>query len=104
VDPLLVYLKEGKLPDRDLEAPKIKRKAQSFVIVDGELCKRLFLHPLLKCIQPREADYILREIHEGICGSHIGARTLSQKAFRQGYYWPTIARDFEQLVRVCDRC
>ncbi|XP_052171692.1 uncharacterized protein LOC127787675 [Diospyros lotus] len=82
MDPFLLYLKEEKLPKDDSEARE----------------------PLLKCIRPREADYILREIHEGICGSHIGARTLSQKALRQGYYWPTMVKDSEQLVRTCDRC
>ena len=76
MDPLLLYLKEGKLLEGNLEAREIKRKARRFVIIDGELYKRSFLQPLLKCVWPREADYILREIHKGICGSHIRARTL----------------------------
>ena len=82
-------------PDGNPEAREIKRKGGSFVIVDGELYKRSFSQSLLKCIQPREVDYILREIHEGIYGSHIGARTLNQKALCQGYYWLMIAKDSE---------
>ena len=42
VDPLLSYLKEGKIPENDSEARKVKRKARSFVIIDGELYKRSF--------------------------------------------------------------
>ncbi|XP_052198298.1 uncharacterized protein LOC127805584 [Diospyros lotus] len=104
VDPLLLYLKEGKLPDDELEAPEVRRKAQSFLLVNVELYKRSFLQPLLKCIQPFEADYILREVHEGICGSHIGARTFSQKDVQQRYYWSAMVKDSEHLVRTCDRC
>ena len=47
VDPLLLYLKEGKLSEGNLEACEIKRKAQRFVVVDGELYKRSFMQPLL---------------------------------------------------------
>ncbi|XP_052197247.1 uncharacterized protein LOC127804425 [Diospyros lotus] len=104
VDPLLLYLKEEKLSKDDSEAQKVRRKARSFLLVNEELYKRSFSQPLLKCIKPCEADYILREIHEGICGSHIRARTLSQKALWQGYYWPTMVKDLEQLVRTCDKC
>lgn len=104
MDPLVSYLKDGKLPESDLEAQELKRRAQKFILVNEELYKRSFTQPLLKCVRPREADYVLREIHEGICGSHIGARTLYQKALRQGYYWPTMVSDAEQLVKKCERC
>lgn len=50
VDPLLLYLEEGKLPEGVSEAWEIKRKARTFVVVDGELYKRSFSQPLLKCI------------------------------------------------------
>ncbi|XP_052190034.1 uncharacterized protein LOC127799860 [Diospyros lotus] len=104
MDPFVSYLKDGKLPESDLEARELKRRAQKFVQVNEELYKRSFTQPLLKCVRPREADYVLREIHEGICGSHIRARTLYQKALRQGYYWPTMVSDAEQLVKKCERC
>jgi len=104
LDPFISYLKEGKLPDNDVEAREVKRRAQKFVLINEEMYKRSFTQPLLKCVRPREADYILREIHEGICGSHIGARTLYQKALRQGYYWPTMVSDAEQLVKKCEKC
>ncbi|GFZ06995.1 hypothetical protein Acr_18g0011650 [Actinidia rufa] len=49
--------------------------------------------PLLRCLRPEEAEYVLREIHEGICGNHSGARSLAKKIIRQGYFWPTMERD-----------
>ncbi|GKV11297.1 hypothetical protein SLEP1_g22562 [Rubroshorea leprosula] len=53
---------------------------------------------------PYEAEYALREVHEGICGSHVGARTLAHKVLRQGYYWPNIYKDATYFVQKCPKC
>ena len=42
---------------------------------------------------PDEADYIMREVHEGICENHLGARLLVHKLIWPGYYWPTMQKD-----------
>ena len=47
---------------------------------------------------------MLREVHEGICGNHIGARALAGKVLRQGYYCPTILKDATDLVKKCKIC
>ena len=49
----------------------------------------------------KNTEYVLRKVHEGVCGNHIGARALTGKVLRQGYYWPTILRDATDLVRRC---
>ena len=51
------------------------------MIIQGELYKMGYLWPLLKCIAPTEADYVLREIYEGIYGNHIEAR-MTNKALK----------------------
>uniref|UniRef100_A0A2N9GYK5 Reverse transcriptase domain-containing protein n=1 Tax=Fagus sylvatica TaxID=28930 RepID=A0A2N9GYK5_FAGSY len=51
-----------------------------------------------------EADYVMREVHEGICGNHSGARSLVHKLVRAGYYWPTMQKDAVSYVRACDKC
>ena len=48
-----------------------------------------------------DTNYVLREVHEGIYGNHIGARSLAAKTLRQGYYWPTILIDATELVKKC---
>ncbi|GAV79755.1 hypothetical protein CFOL_v3_23218 [Cephalotus follicularis] len=58
----------------------------------------------LRCLPPSDADYALREIHERVCGNHMGGRTLSNKLWRQGYFWPTMHQDAIDLVRRCDNC
>jgi hypothetical protein len=60
--------------------------------------------PFLKCVFKEEGEYILREIHEGVCGNHSGARVLAHKEVRAGFYWPNITRDSMQIVKTCDNC
>jgi len=43
-----------------------------FATVDGYLFKRGFLTPPLGCITCDEAKRVIRNIHEGSYGSHIG--------------------------------
>ncbi len=60
--------------------------------------------PLLKCLSKSEVEYVLKEIHEGVCGGHSGGRMLAHKAIRAGYYWPTMNRESSELVKHCDKC
>jgi IS30 family transposase len=46
----------------------------------------------------------MKEIHAGLCGSHIGSRPLLGKVFRQGFYWPKAASDAPELVQKCENC
>ena len=66
--------------------------------------KRGFSTPILICVVKEDANYILKEVHEGICGNHIGPRTLAGKTLRQGNYWPTMLKDATELVRKCKAC
>ena len=101
MDPIWDYLIEGLLSNDPKEASKLRTRSTRFTVHRGSLYKRGFFTPILKCIAGKDADYILREVHEGVCGNHIGARALVGKALRQGYYWPTMLRDATDLVRKC---
>nr|KYP73371.1 Retrovirus-related Pol polyprotein from transposon 297 family [Cajanus cajan] len=74
------------------------------IIEGGELFRRGVSSPLLKCLNSEEANYVLREVHEGICGSHSGGRTLAAKVLRAGYYWPTLKSDCMEFVKKCIQC
>ena len=104
MDPIWDYLIDGRLPDDPKEASKIRTRSARFTNHRGSLYKRSFFIPILKCIAGKDVDYVLREVHEGVCGNHIGARALAGKVLRQGYYWPTMLRDATDLVRKCKIC
>ena len=76
MDPIVIYIKDGNLSSDPAEARKVKIRSSRFTILNEELYKRGFSQPYLKCLGPRDAEYVLREIHEGVCGNHSGPRSL----------------------------
>ena len=104
MDPIWDYINDKTLPDDPKEAAKRRARSARFTNHKGSLYKRGFFTPFLKCITEEDTEYVLREVHEGICGNHIGARTLAGKVLRQGYYWPTMLKDATDLVRKCRIC
>ncbi|RVW30441.1 hypothetical protein CK203_090815 [Vitis vinifera] len=85
--------------------PKILKSAQNpgascpFHPDWGHLYKRSFTGPYLRCLGHSEAQYVLAELHEGICGNHTGGRSLAHRAHSQGYYWPTMKKDAAAYVQ-----
>ena len=104
MDPIWDYINEGTLPDDPKEAAKIRVRSSRFTNHKGSLYNRGFFTPFLKCIAGEDTEYVVREVHEGIYGNHIGARTLAGKVLRQGYYWLTILKDATDLVKKCRIC
>ena len=84
--PLIVYLKSGILPNGKDAARKLKVQASRFVLIRDVLYKKGFSRPYLRCLSHDEADYVMREVHEGIYGNHSGARSLVHKLIQAGYY------------------
>ncbi|XP_020227232.1 uncharacterized protein LOC109808591 [Cajanus cajan] len=65
--------------------------------------RRLICWPDPKVVA-EQVEYVLREIHEGICGFHSGGRTLATKVLRAGYYWPTLKDDCVKFAKRCVSC
>ena len=55
-------------------------------------------------LSSEQSNYVLREVHEGACRNHSGARALVNKVVRVGYYWLTIQVDAKTYIKVCDQC
>ena len=104
MEPIKRYLKDGDLPSDKSEVRRLKYKAARYCLIQDTLYRREFTLPNLKCLGSDEAEYVIREIHEGICGNHYGAQSLAQKALHQRYYWPTMREDAKNMVRSCDKC
>jgi hypothetical protein len=80
------YLRNRSLPEGKLLSRKVKMHLARYVLIGGVLYRRGYTEPLLKCLTNSEAKYVLKEIHEGVCGNHSGSRMLAHKATRAGYY------------------
>ena len=105
MDSIIQFLKEDILPEEKIETDRIRRKTTSYWLSeDHKLYKRSFLGPYLLCIYPEQTESLLEEMHEGICGSHTGGRSLAYKAITKGYWWPNMQREALEYVRKCDQC
>ena len=102
--PLIAYLQSGTLPDGKDAARKLKVQASRFVLIRDVLYKKGFSRLYLRCLSHNEADYVMREVHEGICRNHSRARSLVHKLIRAGYYWPTMFKDAQAYVKACNKC
>ena len=104
MDPITLYLSTGQLPSKKDKAHKLQVQSARFSLVNGQLLKRSLGGPYLKCLTPEQSQYVLAELHEGICGNHPGGKTLAHKAHTQGYYWLTMRADAANCTKKCDRC
>ena len=78
MDLILLFLEKDILPEEKLESEKVRRKAPRFWLSeDKKLYKRSFSRPYLLCVHLEASESLLEELHERICGSHIGGRSLS---------------------------
>ena len=102
--PIISYLKDGSLPEGKDEARKLRVRSARYVLLNDVLYKKGFSQPYLRCLSPDEANYVLKEVYEGACGNHSGARSLIHKVVCAGYYWLTIQADAKTYVKVCDQC
>ncbi|CAN1233763.1 Transposon Tf2-9 polyprotein [Linum perenne] len=102
--PIRTFIETDALPADRALATKVRRRAARCILLDGEMYRKSSAGPYLRCLNDEEASFTLREIHQGVCGMHIGAKSLEKNVLLQGYYWPTIRRDSEELVKRCHKC
>jgi hypothetical protein len=59
---------------------------------------------ILRCLDPQEAQRIMFDFHENLCGGHHFQRTTAYKIIRAGYFWPTLFTDVCAKIRACIKC
>ncbi|XP_057456689.1 uncharacterized protein LOC130747692 [Lotus japonicus] len=80
------------------------REASRYTMMGGQLYRRGVGVPLLRCVSKEDAERIMFEVHEGVCASHIGGRSLASKVLRARFYWPTLKGDCMEYVKKCEKC
>jgi hypothetical protein len=101
---IISFLKGNCLSDDEVYNKRMEARTRPYVMIEGELYKHGVCSPLLKCLSRTEGIKLMKEIHAGLCGSHIGSRPLLGKVFRQRFYWPKAASDATDLVQKCENC
>ncbi|XP_034674313.1 uncharacterized protein LOC117905510, partial [Vitis riparia] len=95
-----VYPKAATAKDRRA----LRQLAARFVICGETLYRRSPDGMLLLCLDRASADRVMREVHAGVCGPHMGGHMLARKIMRTGYFWLTMETDCCQFVQRCLEC
>ena len=53
---------------------------------------------LLLCLDQASTDRVMRDVHAGVYGPHMGGHMLTRKIMRIGYFWMTMEIDCCQFV------
>ena len=105
MDSVSLFLEKDILPEENSKAEKVRRKTPRFWLSkDRKLYKCFFSGPYLLCMHPEASELLLEELHKGVCGSHTGGRSLSHRAFTQGYWWPGMQKEAQEYIKKCNQC
>jgi hypothetical protein len=101
---IMAYLLHHYEPDSNTELSRFHHRAKACQIIRDEFYKTTVTWPLLHCLSKYEGKELLTQTHSGMCVGHIGARALTAKVFRQGFYWPSVIVDASKLVTTYQAC
>jgi hypothetical protein len=86
----------------------MQARTRPYKIIEGELYKEGVCSSLIKCVSIDKGQELIREIHSGLCGSHIGPRTLLGKNLslrfllaKSSFRYNRICVEVRQLPKVC---
>ena len=86
------------------ECHSIRMMATQYILCGGQLYRRSYDGIHLCCLKKEEAERVMEEIHQGICGLHLNGIMLAKKILKIGYYWNTMETDYVDYVKGCHDC
>jgi ribonuclease HI len=69
---IISFLQGNCISDDEAYNKRMEAMTRPYVIIEGELYKHGVYSPLLKCLSRAKGIELMKEIHAGLCGSHIG--------------------------------
>ncbi|RVW78332.1 Transposon Tf2-2 polyprotein [Vitis vinifera] len=106
VDIPVDFLTSGTYPEVAIAKDRraLRNLATRFVICGDTLYRRSADGMLLLCLDRASVDRVMREVHAGVCGPHMGGHMLARKIMRTCYFWLTMKTDCCQFVQKCPEC
>jgi hypothetical protein len=59
---------------------------------------------MLKCLGEEQAQVVMGEVHEGLCGTHQSTHKMRWTLRRAGVYWPMMMDDYVRYMKGCEAC
>ena len=100
------FLSCGAYPETTIVKDRraLRLLATRFVICGDALYRRSPDGLLLLCLDRASADRVMREVHVGVCGPHMGGHMLARKIMRTSYFLLTMETDCCQFIQRCLEC
>lgn len=80
--PFIQYMTQEMFSDEESEVQQIKRISSRYLMVVDQLYKMGRSSLMLRYVAEEEVGLIMKEVHEGVCKSHIIGRALSRKILK----------------------
>jgi hypothetical protein len=77
----------------------LKFKLIKYCLVHQVLYWKDPLGVILRCLDPQEAQRIMFDFHDSLCGGHHYWRTMTYKILRDGYFWSSFFTDVCAKIR-----
>lgn len=103
-DDIIAYLLKGKLLKDKVKVHKLRCKVAAYTMIKGQLYKRGYSMPYLRCLNEDEALYVLQKVQKGVCKNHIVGSSFAHKIIRQRYYWSNFKKEVAKFIKRCDKC
>ena len=103
---IMKFLELGPYSDgaNKRERHSIRMMATQYILCGGKLYRRSYDGIHLHCLKKEEAERVMKEVNQGICGPHMNGRMLAKKILRMGYFWNTMEIDCVDCVKSCNDC
>ncbi|XP_070034625.1 uncharacterized protein [Nicotiana tomentosiformis] len=100
------FLMTGIIPDEfsSNQRKKIKMECQYYYWEEPYLFRICMDGLIPRCVPEEEQGYILRACHSLPYGGHHGGEGMTDKVISYGFYWPTLYKDANDIVKRCDEC
>jgi hypothetical protein len=86
------------------ERRTLKMKENRYVLILDIFSRRNYDGIILIFIDENQAQELMQEFHEGICGGHFSPTGTAHNIIRDGFYWPSIFRDSYATIMKCVSC
>nr|XP_023888564.1 uncharacterized protein LOC112000644 [Quercus suber] len=104
MDPNIDVLAEDRLSSDEKEGSKLRRMAPWYWLSeDRTLYRRSYGGLYLLCLHLEKVGELLAELHDGVCGGHVGGRSLAHRAMTQGFWWPQMQKDATEYAEAVNK-
>ena len=79
------------------------KELKDYTLIEGELYRRLPGGILSRCINEKEGNLKLEELHAQACGI-TEKISLYRRMQRMGYYWPNMNKEAATIQEKCQEC